>query len=116
MPDVRRYERQELYYNTVYHELVHSTGHPKRLARFDEKANSGNLHAYGIEELVAGMGSAMLADLAGIGHIAVPKDASYVKAWAETIRANRGMILTAAQRAQKAVDFITDSNSETKME
>ena len=113
VPDSRRYEGQALYYNTVYHELVHATGHPKRLNRFDKNANADNLHEYGVEELVAGMGSAMLSDLAGIGRQAIVRDASYIRHWAEAIRANRGIILMAAQRAQKAVDLITGSAVET---
>ena len=60
VPHVTRYESQELYYNTVYHELTHAMGHPTRLGRFEAHVRS-NLHDYGVEELVAGMGSAMLA-------------------------------------------------------
>ena len=48
-------------------ELVHATGHPKRLHRFELSANAQDLHAYGREELVAGMGSAMLSAHAGTG-------------------------------------------------
>ena len=114
VPDPSRYHSMESYYNTVFHELIHSTGHPKRLNRFDANANAGNLHEYGVEELVAGMGSAMLADLAGIGRHLIERDASYVQTWATTIRANRSIILTAAQRAQKALDFITGSNPDSE--
>ena len=106
VPHVTRYDRQELYYNTVYHELTHATGHPSRLGRFDAHVRS-NLHDYGVEELVAGMGSAMLAELAGIGSATITADASYVKHWADAIRADRSIVLTAAQRSQKAVDYIT---------
>ena len=103
-----------MYYNTVFHELIHATGHRKRLNRFDNQANAGDLHQYGVEELVAGMGSAMLNDLAGIGHATLQRDASYVKSWADTIRAQRSIIVTAAQRAQKAVDYITNTTPPTK--
>ena len=61
VPHPSRYENRERYYDTVYHELVHSTGHPGRLHRF-EADQAKDLHDYGVEELVAGMGSAMLAD------------------------------------------------------
>ena len=109
VPDPGRYHSMESYYSTVFHELVHSTGHTKRLNRFDEKANAGNLHEYGIEELVAGMGSAMLSDLAGIGRQSIERDASYIQSWSNIIRADRSIVVVAAQRAQKAVDHITGS-------
>ena len=111
IPDSRRYDEVELYYNTVYHELTHSTGHPKRLNRFTP-TEIPNIHDYGIEELVAGMGSAMLADLAGIGHATLQPDASYIQHWSQTIRANRSIILSAAQRSQKAVDYIMNREPE----
>ena len=111
VPDRRRYHRIELYYNTVYHELTHATGHPRRLDRFDP-AHRPDLHEYGVEELVAGMGSAMLADLTGISHVTITPDASYVKHWSEVIKADRSIVINAAQRSQKAVDYITGRNPE----
>ena len=110
VPDARRFDQMEHYYNTIYHELTHATGHPDRLNRFDVGAER-DLHAYGLEELVAGMGSAMLADMAGIGHATIEADASYVKTWADTIRANRGIIIAAAQKSQKAVDYIVGAET-----
>ena len=107
VPDVTRYDQVELYYNSVFHELVHATGHEKRLRRFDS-ADTGleNLHTYGTEELVAGMGAAMLTAKAGLEHATLEADASYIKHWADRIRADKSMVMTAAQRAQKAMDFI----------
>ena len=109
--DSRRYDQVEFYYNTGYHELTHSTGHPKRLNRFTH-AEIPNIHDYGIEELVAGMGSAMLADLAGSGHTTLQPDASHIQHWNQTIKANRGTIRSAAQRSQKAVDYIMNREPE----
>ena len=106
VPDINRYTNRDLYYNSVFHELVHSTGHEKRLSRFNSQEYSGkNLHDYATEELVAGMGSAMLTAKAGI-ETAIQVDASYIKYWAGKIRADKSIIMTAAQRAQRAVDYI----------
>ena len=66
VPKMSRYLNLEDYYNTVFHELTHATGHSKRLDRFSLDANADGLHAYGREELTAAMGSAMLAAHAGI--------------------------------------------------
>ena len=106
VPDQGRYESIEEWYNTVFHELVHSTGHTKRLDRMKEENWSPETHAYGREELVAGMGSAMLSDTAGIGQENIVMDAAYVKHWSGVIRADRTVVVRAAGLAQRAVDFI----------
>lgn len=41
MPERGFFESEEAYYATLFHELVHSTGHASRLARPDEKQRNG---------------------------------------------------------------------------
>ena len=106
VPRMDRYLNLEDYYNTVFHELTHATGHSKRLDRFSLDANADNLHAYGREELTAAMGSAMLAAHAGIDAELVERDASYIRHWRDTINADKPMIIRSATLAQKAVDLI----------
>ena len=107
VPSMTRYRDPEYYYNTMFHELTHATGHPKRLNRFVLEAGGG-LHAYGQEELVAGMGAAMLGGHAGIGTRVLELDASYIQNWRDTIKGDKAMVLRAASLAQRAVDFILD--------
>ncbi len=106
IPAMGRYRNPEDYYNTLFHELVHSTGYPKRLHRFDMDANTNDLHAYGREELTAAMGSAMLAAHVGIEGELVQRDASYIRHWRDTIEADKPMIIRSATLAQRAVDLI----------
>ena len=106
VPKMSRYLNLEDYYNTVFHELTHATGHSKRLDRFSQDANADGLHAYGREELTAAMGSAMLAAHAGIEAELVERDASYIRHWRDTINADKPMIIRSASLAQKAVDLI----------
>ena len=111
VPERGRYDSVEGYYNTVFHELVHSTGHPQRLHRFELNANAHDLHAYGREELVAGMGSAMLAAHAGIGQDRLlQRDASYIQHWRDAIQADKAMVIRAATLAQRATDHILGQN------
>ena len=107
VPEMGRFDRVEDYYTTVFHELTHSTGHPDRLHRFGTDANRDSLHEYGKEELVAGMGSAMLAGLAGIEAATLENDAAYINGWKNKIRADKSIVLKAAGQAQRAVDLIT---------
>ena len=106
VPKMGRYPNPEDYYNTVFHELTHATGHPKRLERFSLDANANDLHAYGREELTAAMGSAMLAAHAGISAELVERDASYIRHWRDAISADKPMIIRSATLAQRAVDLI----------
>ena len=109
VPTKERYDRIEDWYNTTFHELVHSTGHTSRLSRFQDNVPAQDMHNYGREELVAGMGSAMLGELAGTGHLVIERDASYIKHWRDAIAADKSIVLDAATLAQKAVDYISPS-------
>lgn len=105
VPERDRFETAELFYNTMFHELAHATGHPKRLARL-KPGERPDLHEYGAEELVAGMGAAMLADAAGLSHATIETDAAYVKHWRDTIRGDKRIVAMAGQRAEKAYQYV----------
>ena len=106
IPDMGRYPTPEAWYSTLFHELTHSTGHTRRLGRL-QPGHTENLHAYGREELVAGMGAAMLCALAGIEHQTAVNNAAYIKAWRDTIAADHGIVIKAASLAQASTDHIT---------
>ena len=110
VPEMSRYRSVEGYYNTVFHELVHATGHPRRLHRFELDANARDLHAYGREELTAGMGSAMLSAHAGTGAAVLERDAAYIRSWRDAIEADKPMVIRAATLAQRAADLILGEN------
>ena len=65
LPLLRQFAETAEYYGTAFHEMVHSTGHMKRLARLDNTANFGS-EEYSKEELVAEIGSAALVFHAGL--------------------------------------------------
>lgn len=107
MPDRERFVSVEGYYSTLFHELVHSTGHETRLARegVTDVCPFGTTN-YSKEELVAEMGAAMLCGFAGIENKTVDNSAVYVAHWLERLRNDRRMLVVAAGLAQKAVDRI----------
>ena len=116
VPTRDRYDVPERWYNTMFHELTHSTGHPKRLARFTIDQGREDLHRYGAEELVAAMGAAMLSRRAGIERENLEQNAAYVKHWRDTIEADKPIVLRAASRAQSAVDLILNQKKPTSPE
>jgi antirestriction protein ArdC len=101
------FESQAEYYSTLFHELTHSTGHPKRLARegFDTPQTFGS-ESYSREELIAEMGSAMLCGVAGIEQSTVANSAAYLKTWIARLKADSKLVISAASAAQKAADYI----------
>jgi len=104
LPMLDQFSSPEAFAETALHEAVHSTGHPDRLARFD--SGSFSCHDRASEELVAEIGAAMLAHSLGI-RVEWEQTASYVASWLKVLKDDRGLIVSAAQRAQKAVDLIT---------
>jgi antirestriction protein ArdC len=101
-PQIGQFERVEGYYSTLYHELIHSTGHKSRLDRL-ERTGFGS-SPYAKEELVAEMGAAMLCGVAGIDNL--DQSAAYVKNWLQPLRDDPKLVVQAAAAAQKGADLI----------
>lgn len=108
MPDEDRFISTAHYYLTLFHEAVHSTGHTKRLAR-DEIVKGGSFgsQSYSREELVAEIGSAMIATMSGIP-TDIPNSASYIASWLKALRNDKKMVVSAANRAQHAAEYILE--------
>lgn len=107
-PQMGQFVTREGYYSTLYHELVHSTGHESRLKRL-EPALFGT-DPYAREELVAEMGAAMLCGIAGINN--EDQSAGYVDHWLGRIRDDKKFVVQAAAQAQKAADLILGTTFE----
>jgi len=104
LPLLEQFSTIEGYGETLTHEMVHSTGHPKRLNRFELTQNVSR-ETYSFEELVAEIGASMLMQQVGIVPD-MPQMASYVAHWLKVLQDDETMIIKAAQKAQKAVDLI----------
>jgi len=106
----------EEYYSTFFHELVHSTGHKKRLAREGVTGlNFFGSHEYSKEELVAELGSTFLCAIAGIDRSEVIQNsASYISGWKSKLSDNEDWIVWAGSRSAKACDHILGTEYEGK--
>jgi antirestriction protein ArdC len=107
MPEKPSFDSVEEYYNTLFHELAHSTGHPARLNRssLTDFERFGD-HNYSREELVAEMGAAFLAGYCGIENRTIHNSAAYLANWLNALKKDSRLVLVAASQAQKAVDLI----------
>jgi len=94
------------YYSTVFHELTHSTGHPKRLNRLSKPSFFGT-EDYSKEELVAEIGAATLVNHVGLEtSSSFRNNAAYLQNWLKVLKDDKRFIVSAAGRAEKAVNLI----------
>lgn len=103
-PEPEAFDTPEDYYQVAYHECVHSTGHEKRLHRVKDWSGFGS-EPYAREELVAEMGSSMLAGVAGI-EPNYQQSAAYITSWLKALKDDKKLVIIAAAQAQKASDYI----------
>jgi antirestriction protein ArdC len=114
MPSRAAFDSQAEYYSTLFHELTHSTGHPKRLAREGiEKIQPFGSEDYSKEELVAEMGSAMLCGAAGIEKATISNSAAYLRSWTNRLKADSRLVVSAARAAQEAADYIRGESKDS---
>ena len=106
LPKLTQFTEAAEYYGTAFHEMVHSTGHAKRLARLDTTANFGG-EEYSKEELVAEIGSAALVHHAGLETSSSFRNSTaYVQNWLTVLKSDKRFIVSAAGKADKAVSYI----------
>jgi len=116
MPKKRSFKTDASYYSTLFHELVHSTGHDSRLARDGvvEMSEFGD-EVYSKEELVAEIGTCYLCAVTGItGEFA--NSAAYIQGWLAKLQNDKMFIFKAASEAQKAINYILDIPKDTDNE
>jgi antirestriction protein ArdC len=108
----------EQYQSTLFHELVHSTGHKSRLNRFEEENTSHKFgsQSYAKEELVAEMGAGFLCAESGIFQEVEENSAAYIANWLTKLANDKKLVVYAAGKAQKAMDYITGSVKTTDAE
>jgi antirestriction protein ArdC len=114
MPEMAQFTSIDAYYQTLFHELGHSTGHQKRLNRKEvvEKVCFDSMD-YSKEELVAELTSSYLASYCGT-NCDFDNSAAYIKGWSEQIQNDPHFFITACGKAQKAFDYLTNQNQETE--
>ena len=106
LPLLAQFAETAEYYNTAFHELTHSTGHASRLDRLSKTAYFGS-EAYSKEELIAEIGAATLVNAAGLETAnSFRNSAAYVQNWLKVLRDDKRFIVSAAGKAEKAVNMI----------
>lgn len=106
VPSKEHFETIGSYYTTVFHEMVHSTGHKTRLKRDLEGLKSFGDLEYSKEELVAEFGACMLGSMCC--EVDIVNAGAYLAGWAKKIKkeGREKEVQTALSKATKAYKFV----------
>ena len=104
VPHRWKFASPAMYYGSIFHELVHATGHISRLNRLSLMDYENNRP---FEELIAELGAAFLCNITGIQDETIfNNNTAYLKHWIEKMENDEKYFFRAAAAAQKAVDLI----------
>ena len=104
LPEPSQFANAESYFAVRAHETVHWTGAKSRLDRNLSGRFGGE--AYAMEELIAELGAAFLCARLRVSQQPRRDHAAYIASWLSVLRSDTRAILTAASKAQQAVDFV----------
>jgi antirestriction protein ArdC len=103
VPPKASFEALDEFYETIFHELVHSTEHPSRLDWSRKEADN----SYAMGELVAEIGSCYLARELGVpASENLTNHVAYLANWLKAMKDDPKFIFTASSQASKAADYI----------
>ena len=102
MPARDWFESPSAYYETLFHEGIHSTGAEHRLNRSTlAQATFFGDQNYSQEELVAEIGACLLMARAGL-EPDIQNSAAYLRGWTRRLREDKRLVVMAAKQAEKA--------------
>jgi antirestriction protein ArdC len=116
MPEIRTFVNAQAYHSTLFHELIHSTGHEIRLNRFteeDKASRFGDVN-YSKEELIAEMGASFLNAYTGIKEEVFENSVAYLQGWISKLKEDKTMIVYASIKAFKAASYILNLKKESQ--
>ncbi len=108
MPAPGTFRTLEDYHHTLFHEMIHATGHGSRLDREGvTKPIKFGSERYSREELIAELGAAFLSNEAGIlDEVQFQNSAAYLDSWINKLEDDPRLIVSAAGQAQRGSDFV----------
>ena len=113
MPLKKQFKNVDNYYKTLFHEMIHSTGHESRLKRegiVDFTYFGADRYAF--EELIAESGAMMLSGLSGICTDCGDDESNsqaYINGWVKRVKMEDSKaIVSALTKSAKAVDYVLE--------
>lgn len=114
VPEKSQFKDGESFYGTLFHEMTHSTGKEGVLDRIKPSAFGSD--DYGREELVAEMGSALVAQRYGMSKHMKEDSASYLKSWLDSLKESPQFLKTTLVDVKKATSLITQRIDKVALE
>ncbi len=112
VPTLSQYKDVAEYYSTLVHEMIHSTGHSKRLNRRGLAVASFGSEDYSKEELIAEIGSATILNGFGIeSENSFENSVAYIENWMAKLREDKYLIINAASAAERAAKYILNNEA-----
>jgi antirestriction protein ArdC len=106
MPRIENFKSSEDYYNTLFHELTHSSGIPTKLDRHNKLWSKYDKNtAYALEELVAELGSCFLSSNFQID-MGQTKNVEYLNSWINAIKEKPYILFSIASHASKSTSYL----------
>lgn len=105
IPEKEQFKDGESFYGTLFHEMTHSTGAEGVLDRI--KPTTFGSEEYSREELVAELGSALVAQRYGMAKHIKEDSCAYLKNWLDNLKASPQFIKTVLLDVKKATSLIT---------
>lgn len=105
LPEKEQFSNGEAFYGTALHEIIHSTGPEERLDRFGPDGTSDSKE-YAEEELVAELGSALIASWFGFAKNIKEDSCAYLKSWLDKLQESPEFIKSVLMNVKKATNMV----------
>lgn len=105
VPEKEQFKSGEAFYGTLFHEMTHSTGAKDVLDRI--KPTAFGSEEYAREELVAELGSALVAQRYGMTKHIKEDSCAYLKGWLSELKESPQYIKTTLLDVKRAASLIT---------
>lgn len=114
VPEKEQFKSGEAFYGTLFHEMTHSTGAEGVLDRI--KPTAFGSAEYAREELVAELGSALVAQRYGMAKHIKEDSCAYLKGWLNELKESPQFIKTTLLDVKRASSLITKKVDKIAME
>lgn len=106
LPEKSQFVDAESFAGTAFHECIHATGSENQLNRLNNPGGFGSAE-YAREELVAELGSALVAQRYGLVKHVKEDSAAYLKSWLDSLKESPDFIKTTLVDVKKASSILT---------
>ena len=107
MPEKEQFTSRCGFYGTYLHELIHSTGHEKRLNRKTLTDPNTNRTSYATEELMTELAAVNLTHELKISTVdKLQNSAAYLESWVKTLKADKKILFKLLNQSTKAIKYL----------